>query len=116
MRISNDVLNDTISLKNSFNLNCYDDSDDNIIKGYIQDINADPYGFLLFSRIQVFRFIVKSKFDKIFFQITIFILNYKALYMERHKRQFSSLELRCNWENYKEYWKGCHVFVFNCHA
>lgn len=53
MRISNDLLKDTISLKNSFNLNCFDDQNDNFITGYIQDINADPYGFLLMSRIQV---------------------------------------------------------------
>lgn len=53
MRISSDVLKDTMSLKNSFNLNCFDDKNDNFISGYIQDINADPYGFLLMSRIQV---------------------------------------------------------------
>lgn len=53
-RLSTDVLIDTMSLKNSMNYNCIELQQNDSITGYIQDIFADPFGFIFFSQIQVF--------------------------------------------------------------
>ena len=52
-KLSSNVLDDTRTAKSIFdNLNA-----DTVIKGYIQVIKSDPFGFLTLSEIQVRKFI-----------------------------------------------------------
>ena len=51
--ISRDILTDILILKRSINQNCLElDQNDNMT-GFIQDIHADPFGFLTMSQLQV---------------------------------------------------------------
>lgn len=52
-RIHYDPLLDIQLLKKSFNSNCLEINQDEKLTGFVQDIVADPFGFLFFSQIQV---------------------------------------------------------------
>lgn len=52
-RISNDPLRDIMNLKKAFFMCSFEIKKTQEIEGFIQEINADPFGFLLLCQLQV---------------------------------------------------------------